>query len=209
MSEHETVRVWLSARVDGEVADDSLARAHLAACEACRAWATSLELLTAAAQVAAASDVVPDVAATARRQLDTARPSVRERSGRLVLVLAGLSGLALAAASVTALPTDVAAAHVGLDLIGFKVAIAVGYLVAAVDPRRYGRGLVAVAATAALVLLLPSASTVAGGAADPLAEAAHLPVLGGLLGLALLVDELRDGPRRRPATPARTGTVGA
>jgi len=206
MDVHQTTRSWLSARADGEAADDGSARAHLAECEACSRWATSLELLTASTTAAADAEVAPDVTAAARELVARgaqrrAHPPVRQRAGRALLVLAGLTGLALAASALTTLPVGGTAAHTGLDLIGFKVAIAVGYLVAAVDPRRYGRGVVPVAATAAVLLLVPSVSTVTVGATDPLAEAAHLPVLAGLLGLVLLLDELRDGSRGRPTSP--------
>lgn len=193
-------REWLSAVRDGHVpapdGDDARQRAHAAGCPACAAWVRGLERAARAAPEVYAGPPpgVDTVAAavTAFAARARTRRAARERAGALVLALAGVAGVVL-----TGLSLAVAdGGHYQQDLLGFQLALSVGFLLCARDPARYVRGLLVVTAAASLVVLLPSAADTVTGGRDLLAEASHLPVLGGLLGLLLLLGTLRDTPRR-------------
>lgn len=192
---HEQARAWLSAARDGEVGEDATARAHLAACGDCARWQSALvavELAVAATTVPAPPGLTsPALAAYAGEQ---AQPSARERVARLLLAAAGSAGIVLAVLSLTRAP----GAHLEHDLLGFEVAFAIGFLLCARDPARYGRALLPITAVAALVVLLPSAAA-AATSIDLLAEAGHLSVLAGLAGLVLLAGSA--SPQRTAADP--------
>jgi len=198
-------REWLSAFRDGEAADDARAHAHVQDCAACAAWAVGVDRATAAgtrglyAPPPGVDVVTAAVADFAARQGD--RRDLRERVGVAVLAVAGVSGFVLAALSLGAVGD-----HTHQDLLGFQIALSVGFLLCARDPARYGRGLLAVSAAASLIVLLPSAAGTAAGGLDLLAEASHLPVLAGLIGLLLLLDTVRDPRDPRHGTAPRVMT---
>jgi predicted anti-sigma-YlaC factor YlaD len=187
-------REWLSAYRDSEALDDAQARAHLDACDDCGGWVDALDGLTRAVRVRAAGS--PDVASAGieafRRHV--VEPVERQREvARMLLGVAGVAGLALFAIAIAGVSgTTAVAGHFGRDLSGLQAAISVGFLLAAWRPGSYGRGLLPVTAAAVLVVLLPSAAHAATLEAAPLAEAAHLPLLLGLVGLLLLVDPARQ-----------------
>ncbi len=188
-------REWLSAYRDTEALDDPVARAHLESCGACTTWASVLDQVTRAVRLRSTGS--PDVASAAIEAFQTKRPPTAAReTARLLLGTAGLAGLALFALALAGLPgTAVIAGHFGQDLSGLHAAISLGFLLAAWQPARYGRGLLPVAAMAVLVVLLPSAAHATGPVAAPLAEAAHLPLLVGLVGLLLLLDPISQRKR--------------
>lgn len=199
-------REWLSAFRDGEAPDDVGARGHVQGCGACAAWAVAIDRRAVGTRdlytpPAGVDVVAAAVAAFGARQ--GARRDLRERAGVAVLAVAGVSGFVLAALSLGSL-----GGHAHQDLLGFQLALSVGFLLCARDPSRYGRGLLAVSAAASLVVLLPSAAGTAGGGLDLLAEASHLPVLLGLVGLLLLLDTVRgpDGGSRRATAAPRVVT---
>lgn len=195
MRDHEAARAWLSAHRDGEVGDDRAARDHLDECPRCRGWERGLGPVDSAVH-ALRSTPVPDVtsAATAawgRRARAGDRPWV---AGRVVLAAAGIGGLGLAALSLVTLPGG----HATHDLVGFQVAFAIGFLLCSARPSRYGRALLPLTAAASVVVLLPSAAAAATSRVGLLAEAGHLPVLVGLVGLLLMADAERG--RSSPPT---------
>lgn len=201
-----TAREWLSAARDGEAADEPTRRAHLQACDACAAWALRLDRQVGGRAGYAAPPAGLDVVAAAMAAFDArhgARRDLRERVGVAVLALAGVSGIVLSALSLGAIGD-----HTHQDLLGFQLAISVGFLLCAHDPSRYGRGLLAVSAAVSLIVLLPSAAGTAAGGLDLLAEASHLPVLVGLLGLLLLLDTVRGGEERPPRATSAPRLVG-
>lgn len=193
-------REWRSAFFDHETVHDPAAQAHLARCEACAEWEQALDGLTGMVRTWSVSS--PDVmsAAIAAFRRRAARPVNRQREvARVLLSLAGLLGIALSAVTLLGLASTAAVAgHLGQDLSGLQAAIALGFLLAAWQPERYGRGLLPVAA-AAVFVLLPSAAHAASGAAELLAEAAHLPLLLGFVGLLLLFDRHAGSAVRRAA----------
>jgi hypothetical protein len=199
MEDHEcrAARQWLSAFRDSEVLDDPVARAHIEACRACETWAWRLDRTTRAVRIRlTGSPDVADAAIEAFRRGVGPSPEHQRDAARFLLAAAGLAGLALFAVSLAGLPGATAlAGHFGRDLSGLHAAICVGFLLAAWRPTRYGHSLLPVAAMAAVVVLLPSAAHVTSPDVSPLAEAAHIPLLFGLVGLLLLLEPMR--PRRR------------
>ncbi len=82
--------------------------------------------------------------------------------------------------------------------LSFEVALAVGFALAAWRPSRFGAGLAAVTAAVALMTLASSFGDVASGRTGLAVEAAHLPLLVGLVGLGALA------PWRPTPTPPPT-----
>lgn len=192
------VRAWVSAYRDGEALPDPQAREHLDACQACTAWAESLDALTRRMAVRAAGS--PDLTGPALRAWAaqvTEPGTAQQRVARAILGVAGAAGLILAVATAFGV-VDPAAGHSVRDLVAMESALAVGFLLGSWRPDRYTRGLLPVAAVAGVLTLTMSAGDVAGSSADLLREASHLPVLLGLLGLFVLLDGTgATVPRRR------------
>lgn len=192
-----TARRWLSAFRDGEAGEHPELRAHVQSCVACRRWDATADALTRRVRVHRAGS--PDVAATALRAFQ-AEQTRRPLSGyaRGALVLAGVAGLVLAAAGFVGSPGAVAepGLHLGHDVYSFETALALGFLLTAFRPERYGRGLLVVTATAALLTMLPSVAFVAADHRDFVQEMSHIPMLIGLVGLLLLVADQRRLTRK-------------
>jgi len=191
---HEHARAWLSAARDGEVGEDTAARA--------RGGLTGLHPLAVRPRRGGANTgrdaapvppglASPALAVYAHQQ---ARPSARERTARLLLAAACAAGLILVVLTLA----RTTGAHIEHDLLGFEAAFAVGFLLCARDPARYGRALLPITAVAAFVVLVPSVAAAASAPVDLLTEAGHLLVLAGLTGLVLLAG----------APPRATSAVG-
>lgn len=191
----EHARAWLSAARDGEVGEDTAARAHVAACRDCTRWQSALggveRTLAATPAPVPPGLASPALAVYAHQQ---ARPSARERAARLLLAAAGAAGLILVVLTLA----RTTGAHIEHDLLGFEAAFAVGFLLCARDPARYGRALLPITAVAAFVVLVPSVAAAASAPVDLLSEAGHQSVLAGLTGLVLLAG----------APPRATSAVG-
>ena len=187
-SDCTTARRWLSAERDGEALPDTVARSHVESCDACTAWESTLSTVTRrmTLRTAATPDVTrAGLAAWAER---AEQPhATQARVARTLLGIAGIAGLLLAGATAVGLvgPTG---AHSTSDLVAMESALAFGFLLGAWRPDRYSRGLLPVAVVAGLLTLTTSASQVSGSTADMVREAAHLPVLLGMLGLFVLLD---------------------
>jgi predicted anti-sigma-YlaC factor YlaD len=200
----QSARGWLSAYRDGETFNDALAADHIQACPDCTAWVGALDGLTGRLRVrsTARHDLV-DPALAAWRARAEQRPDYRVAAGRALMIAASLAGLLLAGSRLAGIPaiSPRISAHAGRELAAFEAALAVGFALAAWRPRRHAGGLLAVALTV-------TALTVFGASADLLAgrhplgnEVAHLPLLGGTLGLVLT----QVGSRRSPAAPSMAG----
>ena len=193
-----TARRWLSAERDGEALPDPAARAHVDSCDACTAWESTVG--TVARRMSVRSAVTPDLTAPALAAwVKNPEPShpAQARVARVLLAVAGVAGLLLAGATALGVvgPT---VAHSTSDLVAMECALAFGFLLGAWRPDRYTRGLLPVAVVAGLLTLTTSAGQISSSTADLLREAAHLPVLLGMLGLFVLLDATGStNPRQR------------
>lgn len=216
----DTVRLDLSARLDGEVTELPADRldAHLAGCDDCRTWLAQAERVTRQARVRPVE--VPDltgrilaaVADERRAEQLTRRAGEAERAAaargvRQILRLA--VGIAAAVQLVLALPVLLGASvdpHLSREMASFDIALAVGFLIAAWRPER-ARAFVPVAFVLAACLVLTSGLDVADGATRLAHEVGHLAALVQAVLLWALGRRSTDatGPAAsvpRPATPS-------
>lgn len=196
--ECDAARRWLSAFRDAETSHDAAARSHIERCTACTAWEDRLDHVTRRLVLRRAES--PDLTAPAmaawRREASTEGLTQR-RVARVLLTLAGVSGFALAVVSATGL-LRIGETHVLRDLVAFECALSAGFLLAAWRPGEYSRGLLPVTAVAGVLTLFASSGV---PRSDALAEAAHLPVLLGLLGLFVMFDALGLNRSAAPSGP--------
>lgn len=195
-AECTSARSWLSAFRDSEAPPDAAARRHIDDCSTCTAWEATLDTVTrrVAVRAAGSPDVTtPALAAWAQR---VEQPTFQHRAAQVILTVAGVAGLVLAGATALGLVGS-SAAHPVRDLVAMESAMAIGFLVGAWRPDRYTRGLLPVAAVAGVLTVTGSTTAVGGSSADLVREAAHLPVLLGVLGLFVAVDAVNGTARRR------------
>lgn len=192
----EQCRAALSARLDGE--DPGLPGpaldAHLAGCAACRRFAERIGGLAAALPRDAAQvpDRAVEILAAVRVQRRAQAPAEsRERVVRAGLAVVGVVQIAAALIGMTA-----PGAHTLRDLGAFEVALAIGFLVAAVRPST-AAGLLPTAAALAVCLLVVVVADVLGGQAAAGGEAAHVTELVGVTLVWMLA-------RGRPAAQLRS-----
>ncbi len=215
--------------VDGEV----VAR-HLEACDPCQRFADALPTVARRTRLAAAAPVpdltarittaldtvdlagtvdTTDTAGTPDRA-GTADPVARataaasDRRRRRLRDLRILVGLAGGAQLITALPVLLGVIgpdlHLGRDLGALQIALGVGLLFAAVQPRR-AAGLLPVVAVVVGVTLVTASVDVATGGASLAGELTHLSELVGVLALWGLV---RHQPPQTSAARDDTATDG-
>jgi predicted anti-sigma-YlaC factor YlaD len=205
----EQCREAVSARFDGEdvgIAVDAL-DGHLAACRQCRRFAARVRALGQALPVG--DEPVPDRSAQIMAAVDRQRPPARARvrrpataasrvaGGPSTPVAVARGGLALVAV------VQVVAALVGLgagtaphsvrEVSAFQIALAIGFLVAAVRPAT-ATGLLPTAAALALCLIGVVAVDLAGGQTAVPRELTHTTELIGVMLVWLIA---RDQPLRR------------
>jgi len=175
-------RVGLSARLDGEdpgVPDQILDR-HLSGCRECRVWLSEVEAAGRLLRVRAA-EAAPDLSMT----IVAAAPERPFRTPTAVgLLRAGLVGVAgvqlwLAAPSVLSGAEHGGGVHVGREFGSCHVALAIGFLVAAVRPRRL-EGLLALVTALAVVMVSTTEVHVVRGHIALVSQMHHLPTLAGL-----------------------------
>ncbi len=205
----QAAREWFSAYRDGEALDEPARREHIEACARCSAWMATVDVVTPRLRVRRTGS--PDVVSAAlaewdRQALQRGEPT--GRFGRVLLGVAGATGLVFAVLGLLDVPGYFSriGAHLGWELYSFEAALAFGFLLAARWPDRYGRALLPLVAAVAALTLLPAAADATAVRADPLAEASHVSVMVGLLGLLMLLDTRHRGrPAGKPADPARGG----
>jgi predicted anti-sigma-YlaC factor YlaD len=195
------MRLAISAIVDGEeptVGAEQVDR-HLAGCPDCRGWQADAVAVNDAVHRSAAALEPPDLV---ERVLAAAPPPRRLADGpvrvlRLALGVSALAQLALA------LPLLFAVAggggHHGREMASFDIAVAVGFLVAAIKPAKAG-ALVPVAIALVLCLFATAVVDVARSTTAITQESGHLIVLlqaGALWALG------RSGTRPGQATAVR------
>jgi predicted anti-sigma-YlaC factor YlaD len=193
------IREAISAQLDNELNDEPAAGAridaHLATCEACRAFAARAADLHRIVRVRAA-ERVPDLSAAIVAAAP--QPAARRRPAghtwgfaRTALAVVALTHLILALPAVLLGSDPGATIHVARELGSFDVALAVGLLVAAWQPAR-AWGLLPLAAALAAVMVGTAALDIARGSAPAASEAHHVLELAGV-GLLWLV--AREVPR--------------
>jgi predicted anti-sigma-YlaC factor YlaD len=207
--ECEPIREALSARLDGEapgLPDEAVDR-HLSACRRCAAWADELSTLHRMVRVREA-EPVPDLsAAIVDAHLGSAAGAQRRAATRGVPVLGQAISRPRWALFVVALTQLVlagpallgddpgATVHVAREIGSFDVALAIGFLVAALQPAR-AWGLLPVAAALAAVMCGTALLDLADGRVSSLSEAHHLLDLAGVACLWLVAREVRPAVLR-------------
>ena len=197
-------REAISARLDDELVPErwieSHTDEHLAACAACRTWSRTVTAQHRLLRVQPA-DPVPDLTARILASLPArSRPRAVREWARYALLTVALTQLVLALPALLLGEDAGASIHVARELGSFDVALAVGLLWAAWQPRR-ASGLLPMAAALAGTMALTAALDISHGAAPALGEAHHIHDLAGVAFLYLL-----HRPSE-PATPPRTGLV--
>ncbi len=205
-------RTWWSANLDGEAVEDAASRAHLVGCVDCVSWMAVLERLPSAATPATTRQDSWTMGDPLRRALAewdrplgaTARDDGTSRRvgaagvGIALLWIAGLSGLVLSGSGLVQTWADGVSAgvHTSRELYAFETALSLGFILTARHPGRYARALFPMVAAVSVLIFLPAVSV----PGDPLAEASHISVLVGMLGLFVVVDA--RSARRGGASPA-------
>jgi predicted anti-sigma-YlaC factor YlaD len=180
----DQVRTALSALADGE--DPGVSRgevqSHLAVCPSCSAFAERTDALRRATLLAPAPDVA-DRTDSIMHALD-GPVDRRPAALRISLAAIGCVQLAVALPLLAGAGTDMPI-HDARHLAALDIAVAVGFLVAALRPARIG-GLLPVVAAMVVALLVGSVLDVVGGTVHASAETPHLLAGAGLLGVWLL-----------------------
>ena len=180
----------ISARLDDEATASARADldAHLGTCPTCRAYAAEAAAVHRSVRLRAA-EPVPDLTAGILSAIGNDAVDPRVGSLRLGLVVVGVIQVLVALPALLLGDDAGLPAHTARHLGSFAVALGIGFLVAAWQPRRVG-GLLSITAALVACLLVSSALDVASGAATLLSE------LGGhaieLVGLGLLWMLARD-----------------
>jgi predicted anti-sigma-YlaC factor YlaD len=188
----------LSAGADGELSDleQQLVAAHVSTCTSCRDFGERIDVLNRSLRVRAAErvpDLTASIMAAARPAPKAVRPS-REWV-RYVLVWVGLVQVALAAPPLFGSVSGTSV-HVAREVGSFDLAIGVGLLVVAWQPRR-AAGLLPMVTALVGALVFTAALDVATGRVSLGAETPHILDLIGLAALWLVARSLAEH-RTRP-----------
>ncbi|MBD8505754.1 zf-HC2 domain-containing protein [Hoyosella sp. G463] len=200
------VRESLSARLDGEpapLASDAV-ETHLAGCAGCQAWQNAAVDLRRRSRLMPLP-VVPDRSA---RLVAGLQAPPRPRLLRTWWPRIALVTLALVQVAVVISAMSHHHGHASHEVTVLKVALAAGFLAAAIQPSR-ARGMLALMGVASLGLLVSAAIGVAGATTTVTGELGHLTVIAGWVVLMVLARrDTHDGPLRpRTARSARSLAV--
>jgi predicted anti-sigma-YlaC factor YlaD len=174
-------RELVSARLDGETSlfDNAALDEHLAGCPGCTFFSAQATRLHRLARLRPA-EPVPDLTSAILRQAVTPAPKrwTARAGARLALAWMAVVQLTFAIPALLLGADSGASAHVARHVGAFDGAIAVGLLVAALQPRR-ARALLPLAIALASFVILGAALDVTSGAASLVSESQHLvDVLG-------------------------------
>jgi predicted anti-sigma-YlaC factor YlaD len=200
----ESIRTAISAELDGE--DPGLPRsavdAHLSTCTACRAFEAGARRMHRRFRIAAAAPV-PDLTPEVMRAV-AAQPTGAPRRDERVLLLRWCLALVALVQLGMAVPALVLGddagipPHIARHLGSFTVALAVGLLVVAWQPRRASALLPVVGVLVACLVGTSVLDVVLGHAAAG-SEFGHAPELAGLVAVWFLAHwESDPGPDPRP-----------
>jgi len=178
----EDVQDALSARLDGEApppgVDGDAVDTHVAGCVACSAFATGAAAQMRGLRVRPA-DPVPDLTTSILAATRSARPQPVREWARYALFAVAATQLVLAVPAVLFGSDPGASIHAARELGSFDIAVGVGLLWAAWQPRR-AAGLLPFAVALAGALLLTALLDVVGDDAPILGESKHVLELAGL-----------------------------
>lgn len=183
----------MSALLDDEpIADRDGTIAHLAECIGCEQWRAAAQRLQSTSRLAFAAvpDLTVPILEAAAEQQTKARLAERRKHQRRSLALQVAVGVSAVTQFVLALPALLVASgisglvdtHSSHEMASFDIAIAIGFLVAALRPER-AKALVPIAVVLAACLAATASVDVATGTTGVMHEAAHLTTLvqAGLL----------------------------
>jgi len=174
-------RIAISARLDGELtpAETAAIEEHVAACPACRAYASEAAALHRRVRLRAA-EPAPDLTAGILAAIGSDQGAARTGSLRLGLALIGAIQVLMALPAFVFGEEAGLPSHTARHLGSFAVALGVGFLVVAWQPRR-AAGLFPVMGVLVGCLFLSSAIDVGAGDARAASEiAGHATELVGL-----------------------------
>src|SRR4051794_27575726 len=186
----DEAREAMSARLDGEPVDEATLDLHLEDCSRCAGWLSAAHAVTRRARLLPVPEV-PDLTEqiVAAVQADRLQP---RRSGTAFTQFALLSvaGLQLAVALGILLSghDHEAPVHVAHEMGSFNVALALAYLITALQPFRAG-GLLPFAGVVAGLLAVTAATDLAGHQTHPSEELPHLLAVVGFFLLWRLLDQ--------------------
>jgi predicted anti-sigma-YlaC factor YlaD len=208
-------RIAISALLDGErpAENPSEFTAHLAECDDCRRWRESAHLITRNARLAPVQPTPmagPELLQAVRQALpaDTRRRA-RLTAARVALVLVALAQLAMAVPALILGTDREAPLHVAHEMGSFDMALAVGFLVVAVQPAR-ARGMHLLVGAAALLLVVTAVIDLAAGRTNVADEAPHLLVVIGwmlMFGVAQRTPTSRGEGRGHELSPSRRSVL--
>ncbi|HEX4818948.1 MAG TPA: zf-HC2 domain-containing protein [Acidimicrobiales bacterium] len=194
----------LSAGSDGELSEleQQLVAAHVGSCTACHEFSERIERLNRSMRVRPA-ERVPDLTAAVMAAAEPVRGAVRPSRDwvRYVLVWVGLVQVALAAPPLFGSVAGTSV-HVAREVGSFDLAIGVGLLVVAWQPRRVS-GLLPMVTALVGALAITATLDVVTGRVSFAAESPHVLDLIGLAALWLLARSMTD----RRAKPGRLLTA--
>ena len=170
------VREGISAGLDGEPVGlaEPVIDQHLRACAACRGFQESVVGVTRAARVLVEPTVADRSTSIVAALVDDREP--RRDVGRWRLIT-GVAGVVQAAIAMPALLGVMGSdLHLGRELGVLQLALAVGFVLAAVQPRR-SHGVAPIAAVVAVAGVVMAGVDVMAGAATLAEETVHLSQL--------------------------------
>lgn len=207
----DAYRAEISAQLDGEelLLEGGALDAHLQGCVACAQWQSTATLLHRAVRIAPAPEV-PDLVAPILAAVAPLRPEPAVGAGaltrvaRLALFAIGVAECVAALTGLFTRGTGTEAVHSLHELGAFDLALAVGFMSAALRPHT-ARALLPVVGALVAALAVVTVGDIVAAHAGLAAESAHLVAM---LGLPLLwVATWEDGARSRIG-PAASFTMG-
>lgn len=157
-------RIEISSRLDGESSEVAIEAldTHLRGCPGCRAYAAEAAAVHRSVRLRAAEPVPADLTAGVLAAIGDDAGDSRAGSLRLGLAVIGIIQVLIALPALVLGDDANLPAHTARHLGSFAVALGIGFLVAAWQPRRVG-GILPLTAVLVACLLVSSAIDVAAG----------------------------------------------
>lgn len=177
----DATRELLSAVLDNEASADEQrqAAAHTSACASCRSWEAQARQVHRAWRVSGAEpvpDATPAIMRAIRAEQVERRPSIAP-AARIALAVLAASELIGAIPHLVS-PASMLGAHAGREQAAFEIALAAGFLYAALRPRM-AQGIAVLSTVLAGLLVLTSGVDVVDGSVSVALETHHLVAIVG------------------------------